>query len=167
MWGGQKTEFWKVRTCDSFFSENVAHMPVLYSCCFYFRNRWEHHEYWLKTNWSLTSRVAVLEVRSLSSFNCMKSQKHAVLFLLVLSLGHTDICLSMCVCVCVRVWVYVWTIHPSVNSRLLTVILIPLQISRYWPSISLYSSSLAAFFIHVFLSPQRCRCQRLSALQWN
>lgn len=53
------------------------------------------------------------------------------------------------VCVCVGGGCR--TVHPSVHSRLLTIILIPLQISKYWPSISLYPpSSLCLHFSFMF-----------------
>ena len=57
------------------------------------------------------------------------------------------VCVCVCVCVCMCVWCGCWTVHPSVHSRLLTVILIPLQISKYWPSISL-PIPLSGFIFH-------------------
>ena len=85
------------------------------------------------------------------------------------------VCVCVCVCVCARACVVCcWTAHPSVHSRLLTVILIPLQISKYWPSISLPIPLSVYIFHSCFLittapslSCTKCTTGKWVLLQWK
>lgn len=75
-----------------------------------------------------------------------------------------NLCFGVCVCVCL---VCCWTVHPSVHSRLLTVILIPLQISKYWPSISLPIPLSVYIFHSCFLITTAPSLSRTHVHDWE
>lgn len=93
---------------------------------------------------NLESHVAVLKGRRLYNFNGTLLCHGSLGFKMT---GHISVHEFVFWCVCMCVWCGCWTVHPSVHSRLLTVILIPLQISKYWPSISL-PIPLSGFIFH-------------------